>query len=105
MSSDAACSTGTLTISGSASLATYQTALRSVSYDNGNSDDPIQGSRRIDFSVNDGVSASAVLTTAMSVQKIDDDPVLTLPANAVVLEMQQRALGGFVVAEYRRADA
>ncbi|MBI1407812.1 MAG: hypothetical protein GC145_16990 [Caulobacter sp.] len=62
-------STGVLTLSGTASVANYQTAIRSIAYDNpgdanaGGTDN----SRTIDFVVTDGVAPSAQTTTTVSV--------------------------------------
>jgi VCBS repeat-containing protein len=50
-------STGVLTLSGSASLADYQAALRSVSYRDSNGTTPTTGTRTISFQVDDGQSA------------------------------------------------
>lgn len=46
--------TGILTLTGNASLANYQAALRSIRYENTNKDNPVTGIRTISFSVNDG---------------------------------------------------
>jgi VCBS repeat-containing protein len=51
-------STGVLTLSGTASLAAYQTALRSVTYANDNSFSPT-GARTISFQVDDGQRANS----------------------------------------------
>ena len=45
--------TGTLTLTGTSSLANYQTALRSVTYDNIDDDDPSAATRTVSFSVSD----------------------------------------------------
>lgn len=65
-------SNGTLSLSGVASVATYQTALRSVtySYSPGNGDPTGGGTRTartFDWTVNDGVAASAAVTSNMNV--------------------------------------
>ncbi len=49
-------STGVLTLTGNATLAQYQTALRSVSYADPNGTNPTTGNRLIAFQVNDGAS-------------------------------------------------
>src|SRR5438045_3392654 len=48
---------GVLTLSGSASVANYQTALRSVTYVN-TSDAPVSATRTVSFVVNDGLTNS-----------------------------------------------
>jgi hypothetical protein len=62
---------GTLTLSGSASISTYQTALRSVAYSTTPSDtDPTGGgshtSRTISWSVNDGTITSTPVTSTLN---------------------------------------
>ncbi|MBF0435076.1 MAG: hypothetical protein HQL77_06855, partial [Magnetococcales bacterium] len=60
--------TGTLTLSGTASKADYQTALRSIAYQNTNNDNPSVANRTVSFSVTDGNSngegLGALTTTA-----------------------------------------
>ena len=51
-------STGVLTLTGSAPLADYQTALRSVTYGDSNGTNPTTGTRTISFQANDGHSAN-----------------------------------------------
>ena len=61
--------TGTMTLTGSDTLANYEAALRSVTYEN-TSDDPSALTRTVSFTVNDGdvdgnvVPASVVITTS-----------------------------------------
>ena len=73
--------TGTLTLSGSSSVANYQTALRSVTYVN-TSDNPSTDVRTISYAVDDGgavAHASNVATTTVSVTPVNDAPVNTVP--------------------------
>ena len=65
--------TGTLTLSGSASVADYQTALRSVSYRN-LSEAPSILVRTVAFSVGDGSSSSAAATRWVQVVSVEDAP-------------------------------
>ncbi|QSB00441.1 DUF4347 domain-containing protein [Methylomonas sp. EFPC1] len=74
-------STGTLTLTGTATVAQYQTALRSVTYQN-TSDAPSTASRTVSFSVTDGTTASNVGTRSITVAAVNDAPVNTLPANS-----------------------
>ncbi|MEI8570946.1 DUF4347 domain-containing protein [Methylomonas sp. LW13] len=74
-------STGTLTLTGTASVAQYQTALRSVTYQN-TSDAPSTASRTVSFSVTDGTTASNIGTRSISVAAVNDAPVNSLPANS-----------------------
>ncbi len=66
---------GVLTLSGSTSVANYQTALRSVTYQN-TSDFPNTTPRTISFTVTDGTS-SGVATRMINVFAVNDAPVLT----------------------------
>jgi hypothetical protein len=65
--------TGVLSLTGNATVAAYQTALRSVTYSN-SSDAPSPLSRTIAFEVNDGVAASNVATRAITITAADDPP-------------------------------
>lgn len=67
-------STGILTLSGTDSLANYQAALRSVTYENV-SEDPSSLVREIQFTVHDGDHDSNALTRDVSVLPINDAPV------------------------------
>src|SRR5206468_2189675 len=71
-------STGVLTLSGSDTVANYQTALRSVTYAN-SSDNPSTTTRTISFQVDDGASvnhASNTQTRNVSITAVNDAPVL-----------------------------
>ena len=68
--------TGVLTLTGTATLANYQTALRSVTYSN-SSDNPSTATRTISFQVNDGAAATTPATSHRScVTAVNDAPVL-----------------------------
>lgn len=69
--------TGTLTLSGSASLATYQAALRSVRY-RSTSENPSTSPRTLRWDVHDGTDRSTASDTTMDVTAINDAPVLGL---------------------------
>ncbi len=66
--------TGTLSLTGSDTLANYEAALRSVTYEN-TSDDPSGSLRTILITVNDGVVDSNVLTRDVDVVPVNDAPV------------------------------
>ena len=68
-------STGTLTLSGSDTLADYQTALRAVTYEN-TSDDPDTPTRTVTFTVNDGDADSNQPTRNITVTASNDAPAL-----------------------------
>ena len=66
---------GVMTLSGSDTVANYQAALRAVTYDNTNNDNPSGLNRTISFKVNDG-SDSNTLTRIINVVGVSDPPVL-----------------------------
>ena len=59
--------TGVLTLTGTASAASYQAALRSVTYQN--SSDTPNAARTITFTVDDGTTPSAAATKAITVRR------------------------------------
>ena len=67
--------TGTLTLTGSDSLANWQAALRSVTYENA-SDAPAAVYREVEFVVSDGTIASAPVARAIDVAAVNDAPAL-----------------------------
>ncbi|MCA9036957.1 MAG: hypothetical protein KDA91_17600, partial [Planctomycetaceae bacterium] len=71
-------STGTLSLTGNASLANYQTALRSITFDNA-SEMPSTALRTISFSVNDGFQESAAQTRTLTVESVNDTPQNFIP--------------------------
>ena len=78
--------TGVLSLSsagGTATLAQWQAALRSVSYSNASSD-PSTATRSIAFTVNDGTLNSAVATRNLAVVAVNDAPVLTGSSGSTV---------------------
>ncbi len=66
-------STGVLTLSGSASVADYQTALRSITYAN-TSESPT-GTRTLSFTVDDGSLTSTVATRSIAITAVNDTPI------------------------------
>ncbi len=67
-------STGILSLSGSASLGEYETALQSITFSTGASLDISTVSREISFTVNDGVSSSEPITTSVGMTAAESDP-------------------------------
>ena len=74
--------TGVLTLTGSATLANYQTALRSVTYIN-TSDNPSSTTRTVSFQVNDGTVGSTTATRNITVTAINDAPVLATTSSTL----------------------
>ncbi|HST38929.1 MAG TPA: Ig-like domain-containing protein, partial [Conexibacter sp.] len=77
--------TGTLTLSGRATVADYQAALRSITYGNTTiGRDPTGGPRQVTFTVTDSSAAtSAAATKTVNVRAVADAPVVTLPGSTV----------------------
>ncbi len=84
--------TGTLSLTGSASLADYQTALRSVQY-NSTATIPNTQNRAIEFSVNDGTDNSIIATKTITVILNQSPIVTTSPGSASFLSSS----GGVVI--------
>lgn len=74
--------TGALTLSGSASVGNYATALRSITYAN-TSDAPTASTRTIAFTVSDGTAPGNVVSRAVTVTPVNDLPAVTMTAGAV----------------------
>ncbi|OYD96612.1 hypothetical protein CDG76_07505 [Nostoc sp. 'Peltigera membranacea cyanobiont' 210A] len=75
-------STGVLTLTGSATIANYQTALRSVTYTN-SSDNPTTTPRTVSFIVNDGAANSTAVSRNINITAVNDAPVATATNSAV----------------------
>ncbi len=99
-------SLNTLSITGSQSLATYQSCLQSVTYDN-SSQDPGTTSRTISFVANDGTSSSAPASKTVSVTAVNDAPTVTTSGGTVTFTEDQPAVAvdsGVVVADVDNAN-
>merc|ERR1739838_500110 len=70
-------STGVITLTGSATLAQYQTAIAQIEYDN-TSDTPDITARSVTVVVNDGDDNSNIATTTINITAVNDPPVLDL---------------------------
>ena len=68
--------TGTLTLTGSASVVDYQTALTTVAYNN-TSDNPSTLTRTVSFEINDGDLNSNILSRDIDFTAVNDAPVLS----------------------------
>jgi gliding motility-associated-like protein len=67
--------TATLTLSGTDTYANYQSALRSVKYQNINTDNPSTATRTVSFTINDGADNSSAITRNISIAAVNDAPV------------------------------
>jgi VCBS repeat-containing protein len=77
--------TGILTLTGSATLADYQTALRSVTYPN-TSQNPNTAARSVTFVANDGSANSNIITKIVTVLSVNDAPSFTASNPPTILE-------------------
>ena len=68
--------TGTLNLTGTDTIESWQAALRTVTYTNV-SESPVTGARTIEFVVNDALASSNVVNRAVSVHAVNDAPSLT----------------------------
>ena len=68
---------GVLTLTGTDTLANYELALESITYENTNTDDPDTGNRTVTWVVNDGDDNSAGVTSTITVANVNDAAVLT----------------------------
>jgi Ca2+-binding RTX toxin-like protein len=71
-----------ITLTGTASLADYQAALRDIGFSN-TLDNPSVATRHIEVSVTDGTSTSNVATTTIAVTALNDAPVAGKATGAV----------------------
>ncbi len=73
--------TGTLTLSGSALVSDYQTALRAITYRNTNTMTPDTSTRTITFTVSDWSNKSNLVTRDINVILSNDAPILDKTKN------------------------
>ena len=72
--------TGSLKLTGTTSKANYQAALRSVTYENTNTVNPGTLTRTVSLTVNDGALNSTVVTRNITVESVNDCPVISAHA-------------------------
>ncbi|HEX8120637.1 MAG TPA: tandem-95 repeat protein, partial [Solirubrobacteraceae bacterium] len=82
--------TGVLTLTGTATKANYQTALRSVQFDS-TSQDP-GTSRTIEFRAEDGGEAGVPASRQVTVEPVNDAPTVSLPGGSSTSEDTSTAL-------------
>src|SRR5258707_8953060 len=76
---------GVLTLTGSATVANYQTALRSVTYAK-TSTNPSTLTRTVSVVANDGTANSNTATRTITVAAVNDPPVVTMTASALTYQ-------------------
>jgi len=99
--------TATLTITGSQPLATYQTCLQSVTYNNTDQDPTGAPNRVVRFVVNDGTSNSNNGDKSVSVTPVNDAPTVTTTAGTTVFTEDAGAVAvdnGVTVADVDNAN-
>ena len=84
---------GTLSLMGVDTLANYQTALNSVTFNRTAEDDTAASNRSISVSVNDGTSSSTPATVSLTVAQVNDAP--TIDTGSVNLGSDLILNGGF----------
>ncbi len=77
--------TGILTLTGTATLASYQTALRSVNYNN-SSTNPNTATRTIEFTAKDAALTSRVASRTIQIVPLDTAPVVTTSTGALAYQ-------------------
>src|SRR5947207_44067 len=89
-------STHVLTLTGSASVANYQTALESVTFDNTTNDNPTNfganTSRTISWVANDGALNSNTGTSTINITAVNDAPVVGGAGNTISYTEQAAAV-------------
>jgi hypothetical protein len=100
-------STGVLTLSGVASVADYQSALRNVTYANA-SQNPSTATRTVSFQVDDGRASNNLSNTAsrdIAVTAVNDAPALAIPVDSPTgFENTDISLNGIIVADVDAAN-
>jgi hypothetical protein len=94
-------SSGTMTLSGTATVAAYQAALRSVSYTN-SSENPAAITRTVSFTVNDGTDPSPTHTRTVTVTAVNDAPTVAAGGGSVAYVENSAPItvaGGLTVAD------
>ncbi|MFN8384347.1 MAG: sortase [Anaerolineales bacterium] len=74
--------TGTMTLTGTTTVANYQTAIRAVTYQN-TSNNPNTTARTVSFSATDGTTGSNTVTRTINVSAVDTLPTAVLDAATV----------------------
>ncbi|GAP95103.1 DUF4347 domain-containing protein [Leptolyngbya sp. NIES-2104] len=89
---------GQLTLTGTASIANYEAALKSIVYRN-NSDQPITTVRQIEFVLRDDTRTSAIATTTLNITAVNDDPVLIAPTTQAIAAGGSTAISGISITD------
>ena len=92
--------TGVLTLTGTATLAAYQTGLRSIQYQNIAGVSATAGPRLVSFVLSDGTSTSNTQSRTINVvaQSVTAAPVVTVPGNGSLVATSTPTYSGTAVA-------
>ena len=82
--------TGVLTLTGSATVAQYQSALRTVTYRN-TSVSPSTAPRTISFRASDGISAGTIATRTVNITAVNSAPTVTTTSSTLAYATDQAA--------------
>ncbi|MEM7425832.1 MAG: tandem-95 repeat protein, partial [Pseudomonadota bacterium] len=77
--------TGTLTLSGTDTIANYQAVIRSVTYQN-TSETPSESQRTVEIVVDDGTDTSTASVSQINVTAVNDAPVVSLALAGIATE-------------------
>ena len=91
--------TGVMALSGTATVAQYQTALRSITYNN-NSDFPNTSTRTVTFSVSDGTNTSNTGLKNITVTAVNDAPA----GSNATLTLNEDDSDSFATADFGMTD-
>ena len=91
---------GVLTLTGSTTLAQYQAALRTLTYNNG-SPNPNTTARSVTFVVNDGTDDSAIATSTVTVTAVNSPPVV----NSATFTLAENSANGTAVGTVTFTDS
>lgn len=92
--------TGKLTLTGMATVADYQSVLRTLTYNN-TADPPTPGNRTVNFVLTDGVSTSPVVSSTIAVRPENTAPVVdpAVPLQLPPVTEDETDIGGASVGE------
>ncbi|HEX6706466.1 MAG TPA: immunoglobulin-like domain-containing protein [Albitalea sp.] len=88
-------SANSITLSGAASLAAYESAIRAITFSN-TTDNPSTTPRTIQVSVDDGALGSNVATATIAVVAVNDPPVNTVPGAQTTAEDTARVFSAAI---------
>ena len=89
----------TITLSGTATLAQYQSVISGITFAAGGGDAPDTTARTVTVSVSDGTSSSNVASSTISVVAVNDAPVNTVPGAQTTAEDTSKAITGLSIAD------